>query len=991
LTIKRGKISDSPNLHIYTNGQMIYITKKAEHPIRENFLKGLHLILLLFVPIYLSGQESGQGIQSSKPDSVRTNRSISPSDKAIGTLDEYVKINQEQPSEKIFLHPDRYNYLQGDTIWFKAYSWYGYEQIPDTVSGILYVDLISPEGRIYTKRRLLIQNGTSHGDFCLDTTIRPGRYALRAYTRLMQNSGSGNPYYQSITVNAVRQNFQFECTPLIIKQFRNDSLRIGFRFFETDQSGSFKNNFSHQIRYTLKIGDHLIQTDSIFLLNTQERILKYSLNGTSSNDSIAQFDISINDDQLTFKKEINIPLRENIDLQFFPEGGNLINGLVSKVAFKAIGTDGLGKELTGEIRSVDDTVITVFKSSHKGMGSFLLKPVSGRKYSAHFWYNNQKYIVPLPQAALNGTIMAVSHGAGQSERLLSIMKVPGDVSTQKYVIGSAYGKIWFSALLKSFIDSCSLKIPSELMPEGVCRLTILNSAFEPECERLVYINKNQRFKIKVIPDSSSYAERSKVTLVIKTTDQDGYPVQADLSIAVTDNEQNRNEVNVHGINACRLLESELRGQIEDADYYFRSDSLTNLNDLDLLLLTQGYRKFILNSTKPEELKSDPEKSFLISGILKFNGSKLREQKLNYHDINLSVISVSEKPYAGHFNPDSLGNFRFQIPLLSGRQHLILQATTAKKKPFDCDIFLDKPSAVPQFASIPQLKFNTLSPVVKFLPSIQAIQKPHNFGIPVYGLMTKTLGEVVVTAKVNSKNWWRNYEKDALKIADLDSLDPDGNRYKDIYDLLIREFGAREFRYNNLRTILLPAINMPNPSASYISPIYVIDGKIYPYFGPEYTELNTLSVFPVDEIKNIGVIPPAATTAIHYGDPVSMAYGIFQSMVVIETYSKNTYRGDLQGIKKFIFDGLDVPRIFYSPRYDGQLRSSQLYDNRATLYWEPALRTDSNGQAKAEFFTSDRQTGLEVILNGIDVIYGYPGETHFILNPKRNIFNFKDSH
>lgn len=101
--------------------------------------------------------------------------------------------------------------------------------------------------------------------------------------------------------------------------------------------------------------------------------------------------------------------------------------------------------------------------------------------------------------------------------------------------------------------------------------------------------------------------------------------------------------------------------------------------------------------------------------------------------------------------------------------------------------------------------------------------------------------------------------------------------------------------------------------------------------------------------------------------------IHQSMVVIETYSKKAYRGDSQGIKTFILDGLDAPREFYSPRYEGPLRNSPVYDGRATLYWEPSIQTDAYGGAKVEFYTSDRQTALEVIVNGIEAESGYPGE------------------
>lgn len=135
--------------------------------------------------------------------------------------------------------------MQGDTIWFKAYSWYGYDQVPDTISGVLYVDLINPEGKVKLKRKLLIENGISHGDFFADTAISPDRYTLRAYTRWMQNLNTGEPFYQTIVIYPLNQNFNVECVPVIIKQAENDSLKISFRFFEIDTGGDHWDRFNH--------------------------------------------------------------------------------------------------------------------------------------------------------------------------------------------------------------------------------------------------------------------------------------------------------------------------------------------------------------------------------------------------------------------------------------------------------------------------------------------------------------------------------------------------------------------------------------------------------------------------------------------------------------------------------------------------------------------------------------------------------------------------
>ncbi|MCW8803701.1 MAG: hypothetical protein OQK57_04815, partial [Ignavibacteriaceae bacterium] len=604
----------------------------------------LTVVLLFIGPISLLGQESDRLTHSVYEDKVPHSYLESETSSTIGSLEEYVRLNQELPSEKIFLHLDRPDYMQGDTIWFKAYLWYGFDQLPDTLSGVLYVDLISSQGHIMLTRKLLIQNGTAHGQFSLDSTITSGSYSLCAYTRLMQNPDMGDPFCQTVIINPSRQNFHFECIPVIRKQPGNDSLQMRLKFFEIDPDGNLNSTYKHDISYTLKIGDQILLEGAISLENTKKYILTCGLTGLSTLDSLADLEIFIQDDILFFEYQFHIPLQEYIDLQFFPEGGNLVCGLESKVAFKAIGPDGLGREVIGEIKTGDDTLVTGFSSAHKGMGTFMLKPEPNKKYFAHLWFNKRKYIVPLPPAAEKGVAMSVLFSAENDNPFVLIKQKPGGVIEPKYVIGSAYGKIWFAAIVKTFRDSSRLQVPLDLLPEGICRLTVLNAEFNPECERLIYVDKNQRLFIEVTPDSSSYNPRSRVALQIDVSDASGIPVETELSISVVDKEQ-INEAGVsQGISEYKLLESELKGYIEDIDSYFENGHCTNNGALDLLMLTQGYRKFVPAEQSMEELKFRPEKGFDITGRIEFEGSKLREKKFNYQEVNLTLLSYSEDFY-----------------------------------------------------------------------------------------------------------------------------------------------------------------------------------------------------------------------------------------------------------------------------------------------------------------------------------------------------------
>jgi hypothetical protein len=946
----------------------------------------LIVLFFLFALTSVSAQGSTHLLQPSKQDTVKqpviVAGQIPGQSQHLDPLNEYVRLNQEPPGEKVYLHLDRPNYMVGDTIWFKAYSWYGYDQIPDTTSRILYADLLNPKSRVVLTKKLLIQNGTSWGDFILDTTIVPGKYTLRAYTRWMQNLNTGEPFYQTVTISPASQNFQVECLPVIIKQPGNDSLKISFRYFEIDPAGDLRNYYNHKVSYSLKIGNQPLDSGQVLAENTNEQIIKFSLAGIKNFDSVGVFGISINDKRLNYKKEFQIPLKDGIDLQFFPEGGKLVTGLNSRVAFKAIGTDGLSREVDGTIETGEGEVVTNFKSSHKGMGVFTLKPEAKKEYFARLLYNNKKYLIPLPSASEAGCTMSVGFTETGKDSYLTIKQSPSEVATRKYVIGSAYGKIWFSAFVNLINDSCQFQIPLDLLPEGVCRLTVLNHDFKPESERLIYVDKNQRFKIEVIPDSSSYTARSKVTLLIKTLAPGGIPVQTDLSLAVVDKEQITKDAQAGGITDYKLLGSELHGYIEDAGSYFKDDSCTNHGALDLLLLTQGYRKFLPGNSDPDKQRFQPEKGFDISGEIKFNGSKSREKKFNYQEVGLTLMCRSDNVYFDQSRPDSLGRFRFHIPLLSGKSHSLLQATNSKGKPLNGEISLNDTVAPPKFSNPLLQSYNMAVPTIENVHKAQAVKKTEISKNPYYGPMSVTLGEVTVTAK--SKNWYRDFEHNATKVANLDSLDPSGQRYESIFDLLVREFGAKEYLIpsENIKTIFLPCISI---ALSDFFPIYVINGNTYFNASEDFelivNRLRTLSSLHVNEIKKIMVIHPGKI-AEYYASYLAIKDGLWQSLVVIETYSDFSYRGDPKGIKTFILDGLDTPRAFYSPRYEGPSKESPVYDGRATIFWEPSVRTDTTGQAKIEFFTGDRKTNLEVICNGIEVESGNPGQEQALINSNR---------
>jgi len=198
-------------------------------------------------------------------------------------------ILKSQPAvEKVYLHLDKQNYSFGDTIWYKAYTVIGEHHQLSALSGVLYVELISPKDSLVTRQILPLISGIGWSDIPLSHTLKQGNYHIRAYTNWMRNAG---PDY-----------------------FYNQNIRIGGIPTET----------SPQKQTT----------------------------------------------------------QASPDVQFFPEGGALVNGVRSRVAIKAVNGEGFGQDIKGVIEDNQGNIVADFASRHLGMGVFAFTPQSGKTYKA---------------------------------------------------------------------------------------------------------------------------------------------------------------------------------------------------------------------------------------------------------------------------------------------------------------------------------------------------------------------------------------------------------------------------------------------------------------------------------------------------------------------------------------------------------------------------------------------------------------------------------
>ena len=276
----------------------------------------------------------------------------------------------------------------------------------------------------------------------------------------------------------------------------------------------------------------------------------------------------------------------------FPEGGNLVAGILSRIAFKTTDSKGYPVDVEGTLFQDDSPIIT-FNSSHDGMGMLSFTPFLGKNYRIEL-KDGQSY--PLPTIYPKGiSLRLLRQNKDRLEFIISQTK--GLPEQEVYLLGQIRGMI--GCVAKGRLkDNLRIKIPtSELTCQGIVEFTLFSAYMQPVAERLVYVHPEKRLNISMEAEKDSYVLREKATLKIKVSDEDGKPVRANLGISVFDKAY-PNPANPTNILTHCYLSSQIRGIIHNPAYYFDEENKDRMQAMELLLLTQGWRRYVWGISNP---------------------------------------------------------------------------------------------------------------------------------------------------------------------------------------------------------------------------------------------------------------------------------------------------------------------------------------------------------------------------------------------------------
>jgi TonB-dependent SusC/RagA subfamily outer membrane receptor len=452
----------------------------------------------------------------------------------------------------------------------------------------------------------------------------------------------------------------------------------------------------------------------------------------------------------------------------------------------------------------------------------------------------------------------------------------------------------------------------------------------PLSERLVFINNQDQAQVIYQSDKENFDRRSLVKNKVTLTDSDGEPLTGNFSVSVTSDREVMTDTTT-SILTQLLLASDLRGHIENPAYYFQN-SRSSVYALDLLMLTQGWRRYNIaelaqgrfsRPTFPVEIGTE------ISGTVK---SVMLGRPVE--DIEVIVASFKD----GFFNntkTDKDGRFYLKGGELPDSTRFLVHAVQ-KRGMTRSDLIIDKESFPKRTLSVvPPAEIDRFQ-FARYANKAE-LQYTYEGGFRVY-----SLSEVTISA--DRKSLIKSDFYDISFVTSITEKDIEKMPGTDIYNLLMR----------------VPGVQVSGKNIT-IRGVSTLTGNTSPLLLVDNTPMNieNLDYISVHDIAQIDVLK----------GPEAAIFGSRGSNGVIAVHTK---RGEIDNTITPIFHiktitplGYQQPVEFYAPKYDTPIkRNAQTPDLRTTIHWQPVVQTDSAGVASFEFYTADELTSYTVIIEGL---------------------------
>lgn len=624
-----------------------------------------------------------------------------------------------------------------------------------------------------------------------------------------------------------------------------------------------------------------------------------------------------------------------LKLRLFPEGGDLVIGIPSKIAFSF--TDQFDFPQVGRgwiMNSIGDTVATL-NPVHDGMGSIMFLPKIGEAYTAIYIDESGKIkSAPFPVIQQTGFTLKVHFINSVPEFEVVSSDNPSESPTEAHLVGTMHNQEVFSSSfsLKPLTKKGG-KIPLQILTDGVLQLTLFDQNWIPVAERLFYIDANKSsFSIETSTSLFNTGKRQLNQLTISVPDT----IVANLSVSVTDASISKTNTS-HTITSQFLLGADLRGYIHQPANYFLDYTADRANHFDLLMLTHGWRRYNWSQIQLKEitpLKFPKETNYItLTGQL-FGATENQLAKAG--SMNLILRAKDSATLIRSLQIDSSGSFIDENLLLVDTVKVLFTVNNKKS--------LDNTTAVKFNTNLLPLKDSSVFVIDKmafpfdYTAALATKYKTDSLELVRQALiLASTLKEVVVKSTIKTR------------IEILEERYNVTGMYRDINDRNI-DILNDQFAVNSYDVIEYLQRRVPNLfilNRGMATRQALLRNSPVRFFLDEFP--TTIDLISSIGINNIGFIKVNPTNP-----------SIF-------IYTRNGKEDDdvfFKPLSNTFIKGYDKYKEFYSPNHTNSF--DPLPDIRTTIYWNPSIEFNKNKQTiTLPFHNNDITKKFRIVIEGIN--------------------------
>ena len=645
-----------------------------------------------------------------------------------------------------------------------------------------------------------------------------------------------------------------------------------------------------------------------------------------------------------------------VRVALLPEGGNMVQSLMSAVAFKAENQSGRPVAVNGVLRNKNGDVLDSIFTVHDGMGKFFLSPEAGESYSVAWWDNEgDSGSVPLAKALPAGALLKVSASAGKvSFHVDRSADAPANFKTM-YLVGTMQQAEAFKITLDlGKVAGATNAIPANKLATGILQITLFDASWKPVAERIVFVNNNDySFAANITATKKNLSKRGRNEIEINIPDT----LASSMSVAVTDGDLAYD--GNYNIISHLLLTSDLKGYVNNPGYYFSSNADSVKNALDLVMLTNGWRRYNWDDViagKLPVIKHPQETEYVtINGIATMPGNNaVSEGTLIF--LNLEGKDPADSlhlAYSTRVKDD--GSFSITpgafYDSLNIRYRLIGKAKTSDK-----GIVTFNSSFLPPLQGYNYLHIGatTLQDSLALVNELAVRARAEELA-KLLGQLTLKNVTVTAKAKTGVKALDEKYATSTFKNSNT------GNTYS--FDIAHDPDAKGVYSLGTYLMDKIPGLQVQMNGSPPVSAYYFrshasissgMTGKVQVYLDELATDDETASSIQLNDVAYVKFYKSGALVNAEN----SPALAIY------------TRQGDEGGgtspLKGVVMPGFTPAKEFYNPDYSSQPAALGA-DVRTTLYWNPNIFT-GGGQHKVKFvfYNNDISRKLRIVLEGMDV-------------------------